>query len=251
LLDWGTFLSVLQELANAKYSGWIALHNFNEPLLNKRLDMEIRMIKSLLPDARSVVFTNGDMLDYDRCLLLQEAGTHSVRVTLYPEFDFSDRPNPDVIYSFLNKSNLNAKCNWHIDDSRQGISGYGKISGMEVEIIVPDIRRYVQRGGVDSCISNLRTSPCYMTSHSIAVDYQGRVKMCCNVVPEIPDNMQYLVGDIRKSSLLSIWDGNAMRNFRQLHQKSDWSQTPICVNCTQELPLSEVAKVTSMFDEHL
>lgn len=245
LMPWDVFKRMLIELAEVNYSGWLALHNFNEPLLNYRLDDEIRAVRAYTHRARAIIFTNGDFFDFDRGIGLQEAGAHSVRVTLYPAH--LETPDPERIWKYVENRGLKNAGSWTIEECRQGISGRSAILGMELEIIVPDVGRYGQRGGTATGCADLRATPCFMTSHSMAIDYRGRIKMCCNVVPDAPGHARYVLGNATTSPLLRIWQGEEMAHVRRLHTISDWSETPICETCNQNLPPAEVAKI-KLFD---
>ncbi len=84
LMDWALFTGVLRELSGLGYAGWLAFHNYNEPLLNPRLGEELDTVRVMLPAARPAIFTNGDVLTADRLHELVERGVRYVRVTRYP-----------------------------------------------------------------------------------------------------------------------------------------------------------------------
>ena len=79
VLDLEHIEKVVSELAAAKFRGDIALTGYNEPLMDKRTDEIVDIIRKYLPHNVISVYTNGDFLTrrlFDRLL---EAGGVSVR----------------------------------------------------------------------------------------------------------------------------------------------------------------------------
>lgn len=54
-MDWGLFTGLLAELRGLGFDGWLAFHNYNEPLLNPRLGEELEAVASILPEARLAI----------------------------------------------------------------------------------------------------------------------------------------------------------------------------------------------------
>jgi hypothetical protein len=51
-MAWSVFARITGELGETGYSGFLALHNYNEPLLNPRLDQELARIASAMPKSQ-------------------------------------------------------------------------------------------------------------------------------------------------------------------------------------------------------
>jgi hypothetical protein len=56
---------VAAELGDAGFAGFVALHNYNEPLANPRLPAELDLLRAAAPQARPAIYTNGDLLKRD------------------------------------------------------------------------------------------------------------------------------------------------------------------------------------------
>lgn len=119
---------------------------------------------------------------------------------------------------------------------RQGLAASGTLQGMRIEIISPDVRLYNWLGGTTILKGQLRVQPCDMTRRSAAIDYRGKLKMCCNVFPEATDHRAYVIGDLNESSFGELWESESMQRYRVAHSVGDWTLSPICVRCTQSLP---------------
>jgi len=47
LMDWTLFRRIVDELGALDYGGWLAFHNYNEPLANPRLHAELGLLRGL------------------------------------------------------------------------------------------------------------------------------------------------------------------------------------------------------------
>ena len=83
-----------------------------------------------------------------------------------------------------------------------------KLTGaLSMILISPRIDRYYDRGGILVPLSTpQRTEVCLMTSHSLSVDYEGNIKMCCNVVAHNDGHRTYLHGNVKERDLIEVWN---------------------------------------------
>ncbi len=238
LMDWGMFQDIAEQLGAARFAGWFAFHNYNEPLLNTRLGKEIRYVREAAPLARPAVYSNGDALTRELLDELVEAGLCYLRVTLYPHLAETP-PSSEAIGAFLRRAGL-AELEATRTPVRQGLGATVEYEGVRIEVISPDITgTYNTRGGSVTTLPVLaraRTAPCLMTATSLVVDYRGEVKMCCCVYPESAEHAGYVIGNVREHRLLDLWNSEAMAAYRVAHAAADWSLSPACASCTQPLP---------------
>jgi radical SAM protein with 4Fe4S-binding SPASM domain len=235
---WPLLEKVATELGEAGFAGFLALHNYNEPLANPRLDEELDLLRRTVPDARTAIYTNGDLLKYDRLKSLLSAGVKYVRVTRYPH-RADVAPTKEALEKWLAQSGLASAFDWGIGPVRQGLAARweDKATGVLVEVIRPHVATYNYRGGSATAPARPRTQPCHMTSTSLSIDYRGVMKMCCNVIPDsVPDHEQYSVGSVAGSSVAELWNSDAMKGWRKRHADADWSQSKACSTCVQALP---------------
>jgi radical SAM protein with 4Fe4S-binding SPASM domain len=240
LMLWPLLEKVAAELGAAGFAGFLALHNYNEPLANPRLDQELELLHGSVPDARLSVYTNGDLLKRDRLQSLLAAGVRYVRVTRYPH-RADVAPTEEALEKWLAQSGLAGALDWRIGAVRQGLAARweDEATGALVEVIRPEVATYNYRGGSATVpvAAPVRTQPCQMTRTSLSIDYRGTVKMCCNVIPDsVPDHERYATGSIADTSLAELWNSRIMQDWRRLHGDADWSQSPACRTCVQALP---------------
>lgn len=241
LMPWPLYDKIARELGELGYGGWWAYHNYNEPLLNPRLKREIAHLREVVPDARPTIYTNGDRLTPDLLRDLLGLGVEYLRVTRYPKnANAGELPDHDVIRRWLVRRGLADQLDWRFVTVRQGLAAVWESGRTRVEVIRPRIAGYTNRGGTVTSLPVVRvasrTAPCLMTATSASVDYLGRLKMCCNVYPDSQDHARYVVGSLWRTSFADLWFGESMAEWRERHARADWSTSPACVSCTQQLP---------------
>jgi len=239
LMDWNLFTRIIQQLAALDYRGYLAFHNYNEPLLSRRIVDEIRHVKAAMPQAKPAIFTNGDVLDASLFHRLLDAGVAYLRVTRYPR-QADTPPAYQAITGWLRRKGLADAVPWTFGQVRQGLAATYKAEAVEIEVIAPQIlRAYNNRGGSVTTLPLLaepRSDPCFMTATSAVIDYRGQMKMCCCVYPEMSGQAQYIAGDLATETFAALWSGTQMNAWRAAHAHADWSLSPACANCRQPLP---------------
>jgi hypothetical protein len=238
LMDWTLFRRIVDELGALEYAGWLAFHNYNEPLLNRRLLDEISYVRATVPAARPAIYTNGDVLDLALFERLVSAGVRYIRVTRYPR-RAEAAPRTDTIRAWLTRAGLDELL-WDFRRVRQGLAAVIDTPALKVEVICPAIvDAYNNRGGSVTTLPVLvkpRTESCLMTATSAVIDYRGRMKMCCCVYPESPGHAGYVIGDLHTATFADLWGSTRMDAYREAHARADWSLSPACAGCTQPLP---------------
>lgn len=239
IMDWHLFRRVVDELGALEYGGYLAFHNYNEPLLNRRILDEISYVRATVSDARPAIYSNGDVLDYALFHRLIDAGVGYLRVTRYPRT--ADTPaSYDTVRAWLRRAGITDELPWRFEPVRQGLAAVADTGTCRVEVISPEIiGAYNNRGGAVTTLPLLvktRTEPCLMTATSAVIDYRGRMKMCCCVYPEAPAHAGYVIGDLHTATFAELWGSAQMSAYRQAHARADWSLSPACASCVQPLP---------------
>lgn len=239
LMDWTLFTRIIEQLAELDYGGFLAFHNYNEPLLSPRIVEEVRHVKTLLPRAKPAIYTNGDVLDAPLFRTLLNAGVTYLRVTRYPHAADTP-PSYAAIKAYLRRKGLSDEVEWQFQPVRQGLAAVHESGSVKIEVIAPQIlTAYNNRGGSVTTLPLLvkrRTDPCFMTATSAVIDYRGRMKMCCCVYPDTTGHEQYIVGDLTTDTFTGLWPSPQMKAWRDAHAHADWSSSPACASCTQPLP---------------
>jgi hypothetical protein len=244
LMDWSLFAKIVDELGSLAYSGWLANHNYNEPLLNPRVFTELNYVRTNLPKAKPAIYTNGDVLRESMLARLLDYGIRYLRVTRYPHR--ADTPATfDALHAWTKRAGLTA-WRWEERAIRQGLALVHEIGEVKIEVIGPNILgAYNTRGGLITKLPMLttrRTEPCWMTATSASIDFRGLMKMCCCVYPEAAEHASYVIGKLLDTSFANLWTSEQMTNYRAAHARADWSLSPVCRSCVQPLPETRRAR---------
>lgn len=238
LMSWSDLERIVRCLSSSQYGGWLAFHNYNEPLANPRIVQEVELARERLPAAKLTIFTNGDRLTAELYSALVSAGLSQMRVTIYPKTTKCSEPSHATLWSWLARKRFLKSKNWKEVSARQG-PALVHAGSPELILINPRVDRYYDRGGSIPTLSiENRTAPCLLTSNSLSVDYKGNIKMCCNVVTGNELHREYFLGNVQDRDLLEVWNSQAFDIMREHHKSADWSATPICKSCRQEIKLS-------------
>jgi hypothetical protein len=235
LMEWSIYMKVLGALAERDYNGWIAFHNYNEPLVNPRLIDEVREARRAVPRARLTVYTNGDMLTAALFGELCDAGLSEMRITLYPQ-RATEVPSYRRAWDWVAQRPFLPTQLFRECKVRQGVAVIADAPFI-IKIISPDVSLYWDRGGTLPALSIAeRTLPCFLTSHSLSIDHSGHVKMCCNVVSGWEPHNRYILASVERCNPLDEWESGRFVQLRKLHLEATWTESPICLTCRQDLP---------------
>ncbi|GAG97236.1 unnamed protein product, partial [marine sediment metagenome] len=72
--------------------------------------------------------------------------------------------------------------------------------------------------------------PCKLLWHQIHVLHDGKVSACCRDY-----DGELIVGDIKKESILDIWNGEKYNRLREKHIKGDVGDIPLCRDCYETI----------------
>ena len=97
-MDDGSYEWILSELVRINFAGRLSYHFYNEPLLHPDLDKFVEKTSRKLPQARQVLYTNGDFLTEERYLRLRTAGIAHFVVTSHDSLPFPSRPAQTVLF---------------------------------------------------------------------------------------------------------------------------------------------------------
>jgi radical SAM protein with 4Fe4S-binding SPASM domain len=83
----------------------------------------------------------------------------------------------------------------------------------------------------DSTLKGQRRNPCHLLWRGpLYVRYDGKAYPCCYMYDQPP------VGDLRKQSVMEVWNSPAMVRLREAHIAGDMTNYPICQTCQAARP---------------
>lgn len=210
----GLFDKIIDDLAALSYRGELALHNYNEPLLDEHLFEHISAIRQRLGKALLTIFTNGDYLDQIMLRQLEQSGVQTLIISLH---DLVGRENiHEIIQQLEQKLGVDERGIYESD--HVGVKLVTHYKGMKLVYYIPYQHMLTSRGGI---IKKYNTKPggdrsCYLPFSSCAIDYQGNMKICCEVyLPNAVHRKHGIIGNLSEHSFAELWFSDEFNAFRQ------------------------------------
>ena len=91
-----------------------------------------------------------------------------------------------------------------------------------------------------------RYSPCTNLWKKLAISWDGKVFACC-----LDLNRTVEIGDLRRQSVMEVWNGEGMRAMRRMHREQRQHESDLCRSCTmiQRPPKSRFAGILNLRTE--
>ncbi len=222
--------SFLYDLYKHSYSGLLAIHNYNEPLLDPYVYERIGDVKNISPQTKMAIFTNGDPLNEVSLKKLTLLGIHELRVTLYPKADKIGELKDYGLDKLLKRIKMKLS-DFISEDTSRGKEYRSFINDVNLLIIMPSIENYTNRGG-SLVLENqfTRVEPCHLPDHSVAIDYLGNFKLCCQLQNVMGDS-DYNIGNVGKDGFFTLWNSEKLERIRTQLRVSDFNTLKHCSSC--------------------
>lgn len=196
-----SYTSVMNDLKEINYKGGIIYSGFSEPILYKHIFEVIKITKSILPNNRIELITNGDHLKIEKLNKLFEVGLTQISVSLYD--------GPHQIENFkklkseakLSDDQFDLRFRWANVESDNGVSYGINITNRAGAIDMPDIDVVRLKEGLKK--------KCFYPFYQIMVDYDGAVLLCNH-----DWHKKLIVGNINDESILDIWNNEVYKRTR-------------------------------------
>jgi radical SAM protein with 4Fe4S-binding SPASM domain len=253
LLHLDVFKKVIDDLAEFEQPlNTLRLYKEGEPLLNKALPEMIRYARASGRVEHIDTTTNGFLLTPQCSTRLIEAGIDAITISVDGLSDemFYDVTQTRVSFAkfvenvrFLYENR--GRCHVRIRMPRHVLSAdekerfYDVFRGIadtvELDNLTPcwpefdmesRMRDFVPEGRFHQPYGEVDTCPYIFYSVSIASD--GSVILCF-----IEWARKLVIGDVRKQSLKSIWDGDELFAHQLAHLRGQRNQNPVCAACGQ------------------
>lgn len=204
------FEHILYQLKEINFQGLLYYHFYGEPLLHKELEKFISLSKTILPQSKPAIFTNGTLLTKKKFYSLIESGVDYFYITRQEEsskipfMDFQEELEDDLKkkIKFQDHTKINLS-------TRGGALEFDESKEMSFPLSLP----------------------CFIPKNRMVILYNG------DILPCFEDYYRTLVmGNIFKSSLQEIWDDPKYVQFREdLAQKKGRFKSEICSKCNNVL----------------
>lgn len=203
----GLFEKLMQQLQKYNYSGRISYHFYNEPTLSPNLNLFVTMTKKYLPQAKSILYSNGTSLDKDKIDQLYADGLDRFIIT---EHHQAKLHNLDFITSDKSLYNIN----------RFKFSSFKQLP-------------MTNRGGAVNAgpqVSVPLKTRCFIPRCVLVVTVKGNVIACYE------DFFQsHIMGNIAEQDILEIWNSEKYSNFRKELKEGNRYKFEVCKTCNNQL----------------
>ena len=234
---WG---GAITEIGSWNHPVNLTCHGGGEPLLNPNLRDILTLAKSF-PIIQTGFLTNGMLMDADWSKFVVDRQVDWVFFSI----DGIDPETHRLVrkHSDLERIEANVLA---LIDAKKAVSSDKPAIGLNMvaydEVLDqrrPFIQRWIDR--VDSVmISHYRNPPdnrrwpiipvvrrpCSLLWHQMVIAWDGRIGLCCEDF-----NIDYPIGCIEDSSLLEIYNGSKINQFRLMHKSGDFDAHPLCSIC--------------------
>ncbi|MGZ3724409.1 MAG: radical SAM/SPASM domain-containing protein [Pseudobdellovibrio sp.] len=202
------FETLMKQLQKHNFGGRISFHFYNEPTLSPNLDKFVQMSKSYLPNARTVLYTNGTQLNEQRVAELHSIGLDRFNVTEHHQ---------------VKLENLNYMIQ---EDGYRKMDDKFKFSTFKM---IP----MTNRGGVVKAgkrLTETLNTPCFIPRCVLVVSLQGNVIACYE------DYFQkHVMGNILKQDIMDIWMSEKYTHFREELKKGNRALFEVCKTCNNQM----------------
>ncbi|MFH1583252.1 MAG: radical SAM/SPASM domain-containing protein [Candidatus Falkowbacteria bacterium] len=258
MMDFSLFCKIIDDLRGfGRKLEKINLYKDGEPFLNRNLARMIAYAKNKKISKNISTTSNGLLIDESRAIEIIEAGLDSIRISVEHVTDAgykkitgtptqyeSIRKNVEFLFKSKEKRKSALKIHTKIIDT--GLSNLEKdkfikdFAGISDSINIDLIDGRNNTHGYDFTlgrgifsITDYANNPlkkdrkvCPDPFFSMAVNFNGLVSVCC-----VDWSLDTIMGDANKESLVDIWRGEKLREFRIMHLNGERKKINICANC--------------------
>lgn len=201
------FETLMQQLKKRNYSGRISYHFYNEPTLSPHLKLFIQMTTEYLPNAKSVLYSNGTNLHKESIEDLYNTGLKKFVITEHHQTKLTH-------LDFISK------------DLSVGNTKQFKFSSFK-EIPLTN------RGGLVKVGPKVQTplaSPCFIPRCVLVVSVKGNVIACYEDY-----HQSHSMGNILTTDIYDIWNSEAYVHFREELKMGHRYKFEVCKSCNNQL----------------
>lgn len=242
-INFDLFKKIMDESANYGSRNF-CLHLFGDPLLSQDIVQIIKYIKSKNKKNTILLTTNGTLLTKEKS---EEIIANNVDKIVISAHSADRKKYEDVTgVDMLEKVEENIKN--LIEIKKKSKKNTSRIylrmvvpnkNSEDVKIfrdrwrkypITVDVRELHNYGGkIENNFSKstpIKRYPCYHLWFSPGIAWDGEVSICCDDLER-----QAVIGDIKKSTMSEIWQGDKLKEYRKYHLRGEYHKIPVCKNC--------------------
>jgi len=194
------WLGMLRDLAEIDYKSNLVLNYYNEPLADRVILDRIREARAHLPNARIMIYSNGDYMDPGFVDELAEAGLDYLHISIHLKRGdkYTDLYVVNRIIEVAVRMGIPARVN----KIRSGEFAFATAPHKKMEIEIRGINFHkhgTDRGGLidDIHTAEKRTAACYFPFAHFVMSFNGLIAPCCHIRSDRPEHKDYIYGALR------------------------------------------------------
>jgi radical SAM protein with 4Fe4S-binding SPASM domain len=254
----GVFFNIMKYLKSIAYAGEICLHRYNEPLADRDYALaRINDVRTFLPDAAIVIYTNGDYLDAEYLRLLREAGVSCINATVHAPPEGSTFA---TLTARLDERLRKLGLPWRLVEDNPGlrVAELDAGAGMRFSYTAHDFFLRDGAGNVamldrgESLKANKqfrRTQACLVLFNELQVEWDGTLLPCCNIHADVPAHRSYRLGRITAdNNPFCEWTNENFVAWRRTLLSNELKSAP-CTTCDYAL-LDDTPETRAWVDQN-
>lgn len=201
------FENLMRQLQKRQYSGRISYHFYNEPTLSPNLQMFIEITTAYLPNANSVLYSNGTNLTKESIQSLYDSGLKRFVVTEHHQQKLT-----------------------HLDFISEDLS---LASTQKFKFTTYKKLPMTNRGGILKVGPRVQTplqTTCFIPRCVMVVSVLGNVIACYEDY-----NQSHVMGNILEEDIYDIWNSEKYIYFRDELKKGNRHKFEVCKSCNNQM----------------
>ncbi len=252
LFPYDVFERIMKELSELQFEGWIAFHQYNEPLLEyDYLCKCIKCVKEYVPLAKLELFTNGDFLTKEKYLVLKELGITKFNISCHCNHNeqWSEEFAKEKINKMVNILKLNGGIYSYKEDlvsfSHEDRDekehellkgGYKKPEDFACMTFIFS-KNFMESGSTrmhnvevkQHDPNTIRDHQYYCRSllRGLEISYKGNVFLCCDCCEDAKEASKYIIGSVLDESICDLF----AKKEKLMYDYIQGNELPCCVDC--------------------
>ena len=230
VMEFGLFNKVITELADLDYSGRVAFHVNNEPLIVPDLEKYLSLTREKLPRAWIQILTNGRSLSIKRAESLMEAKVNEITVNHYDDDDYLKQILPprfasirdEVISKYYPKKFIRSghgPGKFNVGT----VFRYNVMNRRETEVLT---NRAASAPNKEGLVGENMLGFCQYPFIQFNITTDGRVGLCCADL-----YFKSIMGNVKNQTVSEIWFGKEFQAERKALLANDRTGNSLCQTC--------------------
>lgn len=249
-MDEELYQGIIEECAPNKIV--LHLHNFGEPLLDRRLAGRIELAKEA-GISRVKIFTNGSLLTEKKSEELIQSGLDEIKISIDGgtkntfegirrnlDYDVvcrnirclldlkrrlgTSNPRIKLVYTTVGSNEL------EVEEFRR--EWENKVDKLHVDVAhnwaeASSSAEYPQARGFDV------RHPCLRIWNTFTILWNGDVALCC-----LDYDGRVIIGNLKNQTIKEIWQSRQLRQIRKMHTARKFQKLAICRDCSKTMYFS-------------